>query len=174
MAELSLLNFYAPLVNFLVFAVLFYFAFRLKFREMALGQKQRFDQALRDGRAQREQAQKQLDLLLFEERELAKKLRAILEQAKKDSAERAAQIVQDAQFHADQILEESQRLMDAAYESFQNELQHSMLQQLYVAVDERLSEQLTPDKHRQYDDYSVQRLAQLSLPSGVNVAMRKV
>ena len=130
MSELTLLNFYVPAFNFVLFIGLFGWGFRSLFVGMARQQKDEFLRAKSEAEREIKAAEAELRELLYQEQELAKKNRSILEQAEQDSQQRARQIIEDAKFKAAQIQEETQRLIRADYlaarKQLHDELQHKI------------------------------------------------
>lgn len=137
-SELTLLNFYAPAINFVVFVVLFVVAFRSVFVRMARQQKADFLRTKEDAERQLQAAEAELRELLYQEQELAKKNQLIFEQAEQDSQRRARQIIADAQAKAAQIQAETKRLVRADYlaarQQLYGELQHAIETKLETKI----------------------------------------
>jgi len=158
-------SFYVPMINFMVFGILFFLAFRSLFRGMAKAQKEEFLQAKLEAQAEKKAAENMLNEVLFEERELAKKLHAIKEQAVVDNQSRAEQLIKDAEFHAAHILEESKRLIDAEYERARQKLQKELLSQLEACIADQAPKFLTAKKKQSYTAAQLSVLQQCASPS---------
>ena len=157
MTGLTLLNFYVPAFNFLLFLLLFFLAFRSVFSGLARKQREDFLQAKTDAERQRKAAEKTLRELLYQEQELAKKHHAITEQAREDSRIRAEQILDDARLHAAQIREESQRLLKADYQLAKKRL-HNELEQ---AIEGLLNDQLGSMNSKTKDRFAQRQIEEL-------------
>ena len=164
MADWGWLNFYIPLGNFILFVVLFVLAFRKSFSGMARKQREDFLEAKLEAEKERRLLEKELEDLLFREREQAKSLQAMREQAVKDSEKRAQQIIEDARFHGARILEESKRLVDAEYERARKALKKELVEQMEELTLQKISN-LGSQERKKYTQGQLQSLGSLAVPS---------
>ena len=163
MSELTLLNFYVPAINFVLFLGLFGLAFRSLFVGMARKQKDEFLRAKSEAEREIKAAEAELRELLYQEQELAKKNRSILKQSEQDSEQRARQIIEDAKFKAAQIQEETQRLIRADYlaarKQLHDELQHKIESILTNKVKKMSSKAKTKYLHHELEDLNGLRVS---------------
>ncbi|MCY4381302.1 MAG: hypothetical protein OXC40_07035 [Proteobacteria bacterium] len=145
--DLNYFSFYLPGLNFLIFLLLFFLAFRSLFSGMARKQREVFLKARSDAEREKKLAENKLQELLYKEQELAKKLQAMTEQAREDSRIRSEQMLEDARLYAAKLKEESERYLHADYLSAKKQLYdelNNMVDQLLINKVERLS---TKAKH---------------------------
>lgn len=157
MPDWGLLNFFTPLVNVLIFGVLFFVFFRKKFIDLAQGQRRRFLAAKLEAEKERRLLEKELEDLLFREREQAKNLAEMKKQAQIDAEQRAKQIIEDAQFHGARILEESKRLARAELEAARQTLREELIRDIEGRVLGR-SRALSASESRQYTRRALDQL----------------
>ena len=154
---LGFINFYLPAINFILFIILFYFAFRSVFSAMAKKQRQDFFKAKEKLSAEKILAEKKLDELLYKEQELSKRLHGVVEQAKIDAKQRANQIIEEAKLKSAQILEESNRLIDAQHQQAINQLKKAMI----VELDQMISSNFKSLDKKKQNYYLEQKLDNL-------------
>lgn len=162
MAQWDLLNFYIPLGNFILFVVLFVLAFRKGFGGLARKQREEFLEAKLEAEKERRLLEKELEDLLFREREQAKNLRAMKEQAVVDSQKRGEQIIEDARFHASRIIEESKRLAAAEYEQARRALKQDLIEQTQKLALRQIADQRASSISRRYVDVQLAALHKLA------------
>ena len=162
MENLSLVEFWAPLTNFILFVVLLVFFTKGIVKNFAKNRRSKFIEEMESAQKAKKEAEAKLAELNSEYSSLEATITSIKETAEAEAKKEAEKIVQSAQILVENIKSEVKRAAATELSLAKTHLRKQIVAEVEKSVTERLKQDFTPDMAKSFVATQVTKLDALN------------